>query len=110
MFIKLHISLLCVNLAAPKKLPEQERDYIFVNVLVLKFTNENVCILFIYILQNEPAGRILELCILHLAMSEITVLGTRHPIVINEVISSLPFLFQFAYLNFAGLLYQFTFI
>lgn len=35
--------------------------------------------------QNEPAGRILELCILHLAMSEIAVLGTRHQIVINEV-------------------------
>lgn len=41
----------------------------------------------IYIIdtQNEPAGRILELCILHLAMSEISVLGTRHQIVINEV-------------------------
>ncbi|KAH7532251.1 uncharacterized protein LOC107409752 [Ziziphus jujuba] len=36
--------------------------------------------------KNEPAGRILELCILHLAMSEITVLGTRHQIVINEAI------------------------
>lgn len=36
--------------------------------------------------KNEPAGRILELCILHLAMSEITVLGTRHPIVINEAV------------------------
>lgn len=35
-----------------------------------------------------PAGRILELSILHLAMSEITVLGTRHQIVINEVFSS----------------------
>ncbi|XP_056165447.1 uncharacterized protein LOC115689856 isoform X1 [Syzygium oleosum] len=33
-----------------------------------------------------PAGRILELCILHLAMSEITVLGTRHQIVINEAV------------------------
>lgn len=38
--------------------------------------------------QNVPAGRILELSILHLAMSEITVLGTRHQIVINEVFSS----------------------
>ncbi|KAF8403992.1 hypothetical protein HHK36_012102 [Tetracentron sinense] len=37
--------------------------------------------------KNEPAGRILELCILHMAMSEITVLGTRHQIVINEVSS-----------------------
>ncbi|XP_055818538.1 uncharacterized protein LOC129887453 isoform X3 [Solanum dulcamara] len=34
--------------------------------------------------KNEPAGRILELSILHLAMSEISVLGTRHQIVINE--------------------------
>ncbi|CAN6693601.1 unnamed protein product [Malus baccata var. baccata] len=36
--------------------------------------------------KDEPAGRILELCILHLAMSEITVLETRHPIVINEAV------------------------
>ncbi|WJZ88406.1 hypothetical protein VitviT2T_007707 [Vitis vinifera] len=36
--------------------------------------------------KNEPAGRILELCILHLAMSEIAVLGTRHQIVINEAV------------------------
>jgi len=35
--------------------------------------------------QNEPAGKILELCILHLAMSEMAVLETRHQIVINEV-------------------------
>ncbi|XAR59916.1 hypothetical protein NMG60_11033093 [Bertholletia excelsa] len=36
--------------------------------------------------KNGPAGRILELSILHLAMSEITVLGTRHQIVINEAV------------------------
>ncbi|KAL3529817.1 hypothetical protein ACH5RR_009139 [Cinchona calisaya] len=36
--------------------------------------------------KNEPAGRILELSILHLAMSEISVLGTRHQIVINEAV------------------------
>ncbi|KAL8246375.1 hypothetical protein R6Q59_007591 [Mikania micrantha] len=36
--------------------------------------------------KNEPAGRILELSILHLAMSEIDVLGTRHQIVINEAV------------------------
>ncbi|EOY31648.1 Antitermination NusB domain-containing protein isoform 2 [Theobroma cacao] len=36
--------------------------------------------------KNEPAGRILELSILHLAMSEMTVLGTRHQIVINEAV------------------------
>ncbi|CAA2980779.1 nusB antitermination factor [Olea europaea subsp. europaea] len=36
--------------------------------------------------KDEPAGRILELSILHLAMSEITVLGTRHQIVINEAV------------------------
>ncbi|GFZ20819.1 antitermination NusB domain-containing protein [Actinidia rufa] len=35
---------------------------------------------------NEPAGRILEFCILHLAMSEIIVLGTTHQIVINEAV------------------------
>lgn len=43
-----------------------------------------VCILF-DAFQNEPAGKILELSILHLAMSEMTVLETRHQIVINEV-------------------------
>lgn len=36
--------------------------------------------------KDEPGSRILELCILHLAMSEITVLGTRHQIVINEAV------------------------
>ncbi|XP_027072156.1 uncharacterized protein [Coffea arabica] len=36
--------------------------------------------------KNEPAARILELSILHLAMSEIAVLGTRHQIVINEAV------------------------
>lgn len=36
--------------------------------------------------KKEPAGRILELSILHLAMSEIAVLGTRHQIVINEAV------------------------
>ncbi|KAM7523011.1 hypothetical protein LguiA_012913 [Lonicera macranthoides] len=36
--------------------------------------------------KNGPAGKILELSILHLAMSEIAVLGTRHQIVINEAV------------------------
>ncbi|KZV38758.1 Antitermination NusB domain-containing protein isoform 1 [Dorcoceras hygrometricum] len=36
--------------------------------------------------KNEPAGRILELSILHLAMSEISCLGTKHQIVINEAV------------------------
>ncbi|KAM0943563.1 putative NusB antitermination factor, NusB-like superfamily [Dioscorea sansibarensis] len=36
--------------------------------------------------KDEPAGRILELCILHIAMAEITVIGTRHQIVINEAV------------------------
>ncbi|KAL8546724.1 hypothetical protein ACS0TY_006447 [Phlomoides rotata] len=36
--------------------------------------------------KSEPAGRILEFSLLHLAMSEIAVLGTRHQIVINEVV------------------------
>ncbi|KAH0941954.1 hypothetical protein HID58_001591 [Brassica napus] len=40
--------------------------------------------------KSAPAGRILEFSILHLAMSEMAVLETRHPIVINEV--SLNFL------------------
>ncbi|VFQ60014.1 unnamed protein product [Cuscuta campestris] len=36
--------------------------------------------------KSKPGGRILEFSILHLAMSEITVLGTRHQIVINEAV------------------------
>ncbi|KAG8387395.1 hypothetical protein BUALT_Bualt02G0016800 [Buddleja alternifolia] len=36
--------------------------------------------------KNEAAGRILEFSVLHLAMSEIAVLGTRHQIVINEAV------------------------
>ncbi|KAK7362467.1 hypothetical protein VNO77_04581 [Canavalia gladiata] len=36
--------------------------------------------------KNEPAGKILELSILHLAMAEMAVLGTRHQIVINEAV------------------------
>ncbi|KAK2641557.1 hypothetical protein Ddye_023320 [Dipteronia dyeriana] len=36
--------------------------------------------------RDQPSGRILELSILHLAMSDITVLGTRHQIVINEAV------------------------
>lgn len=44
-----------------------------------------VCILFVDAFQEEPAGKILELSILHLAMSEIAMLDTRHQIVINEV-------------------------
>ncbi|KAF6134245.1 hypothetical protein GIB67_010044 [Kingdonia uniflora] len=36
--------------------------------------------------KKEPASRILELCILHLAMAEMTVLGTRHQIAINEAV------------------------
>lgn len=34
----------------------------------------------------EPAGRLLEFSILHLAMAEISVLGTNHKIVINEAV------------------------
>lgn len=47
---------------------------------------------FVDALQSEPAGKILELSILHLAMSEIAMLDTRHQIVINEV--SLNFILQ----------------
>ncbi|KAG4917558.1 hypothetical protein JHK82_055031 [Glycine max] len=36
--------------------------------------------------KNEPAAKILELSILHLAMSEMEVLETRHQIVINEAV------------------------
>lgn len=36
--------------------------------------------------KDESAGRILELCIMHIAMAEIVVLGTRYQVVINEAI------------------------
>ncbi|XP_038987938.1 uncharacterized protein LOC120112482 isoform X3 [Phoenix dactylifera] len=39
-----------------------------------------------FLMQDQPAARILELCILHLAMAEVTVIGTRHQIVINEAV------------------------
>ncbi|KAH7675220.1 NusB antitermination factor protein [Dioscorea alata] len=51
--------------------------------------NQHVLVIDKIIPQNwkdEPAGRILELCILHIAMAEITVIGTRHQIVINEAV------------------------
>lgn len=53
----------------------------------------SILLLWIDVLQDQPAGRILELSILHLAMSEITVVGTRHQIVINEARLTLHFLF-----------------
>ncbi|KAF3340730.1 N utilization substance protein B [Carex littledalei] len=37
-------------------------------------------------LQNEAASRIIELCILHIAMAEITSMKTKHQIVINEAV------------------------
>lgn len=43
-----------------------------------------------FFIQSEPAGKILEFCILHLAMSEISVLGTRYQIVTNEVFPRSP--------------------
>ncbi|PKA50918.1 hypothetical protein AXF42_Ash007573 [Apostasia shenzhenica] len=36
--------------------------------------------------KEEPTARILELCILHLAMAEITTIGTKHQIIINEAV------------------------
>ncbi|KAK9128447.1 hypothetical protein Syun_017244 [Stephania yunnanensis] len=36
--------------------------------------------------KDEPVGKILELCILHLAMAEIAMLRTRYQIVINEAV------------------------
>jgi len=43
------------------------------------FTQVNFCG------QDEPVARILELCILHIAMAEMTSKGTPHKVVINEV-------------------------
>ncbi|XP_010908008.1 uncharacterized protein [Elaeis guineensis] len=51
--------------------------------------NQHVLVIDKIIPQNwkdQPAARILELCILHLAMAEITAIGTRHQIVINEAV------------------------
>ncbi|KAJ3674773.1 hypothetical protein LUZ60_005389 [Juncus effusus] len=36
--------------------------------------------------KNEPASRIIELCILHISMAEIASQGTKHQIVINEAV------------------------
>jgi hypothetical protein len=36
--------------------------------------------------QDEPVARILELCILHIAMAEMASKGTPHKVVINEVL------------------------
>eukprot|EP01018_Ginkgo_biloba_P035325 Gb_23197 [translate_table: standard] len=36
--------------------------------------------------KDESSGRILELCLLHMAMAEIVFLGTRYQVVINEAI------------------------
>jgi len=36
--------------------------------------------------KDESAGRILELCLMHIAMAEIVVLGTQYQVVINEAI------------------------
>ncbi|KAJ8630764.1 hypothetical protein MRB53_024087 [Persea americana] len=44
--------------------------------------NEDAALLLLW--KNEPASRISEPCLLHLAMSEITAVGTRYQIVINE--------------------------
>ncbi|CAL9080192.1 unnamed protein product [Musa textilis] len=58
-------------------------------VAVVDRWNDHVRLIAKVIPQNwkdEPAARILELCILHLAMAEITSIGTRHQIVINEAV------------------------
>ncbi|KAL3654867.1 hypothetical protein CASFOL_000653 [Castilleja foliolosa] len=49
-------------------------------------TEMTVFIIAGYIGMNQPAGRILEFSVLHLAMSEISALGTSHKIVINEAV------------------------
>jgi len=36
--------------------------------------------------KDEPVARILELCILHIAMAEMTSKGTPHKVVINEAV------------------------
>ncbi|THU45044.1 hypothetical protein C4D60_Mb02t13730 [Musa balbisiana] len=62
-------------------------------VAVVDRWNDHVRLIANVIPQNwkdEPAARILELCILHLAMAEITSIGTRHQIVINEASFPIP--------------------
>ncbi|XP_020699770.1 uncharacterized protein LOC110112037 isoform X2 [Dendrobium catenatum] len=56
---------------------------------VVKQWNEHVLVIDKIIPQNwkdESTARILELSILHLAMAEITEIGTKHQIVINEAV------------------------
>lgn len=53
--------------------------------MIIKWLSDSLFLTCIILVQKVPAGRILEFSILHLAMSEITVVGTRHQIAINEV-------------------------
>ncbi|KAJ4724004.1 N utilization substance B [Melia azedarach] len=79
-------------LSAPPKLVYSKLLLRFTRKLLVAVVDKwdnHVCIIDKVIPPNwkdQPAGRILELSILHLAMSEITVLGTRHQIVINEAV------------------------
>ncbi|KAJ4724005.1 N utilization substance B [Melia azedarach] len=77
-------------LSAPPKLVYSKLLLRFTRKLLVAVVDKwdnHVCIIDKVIPPNwKPAGRILELSILHLAMSEITVLGTRHQIVINEAV------------------------
>ncbi|KAG2409296.1 uncharacterized protein HKW66_Vig0041180 [Vigna angularis] len=73
------IARFCILVLFTRKLLVAVRDTWDNHVLVInKIVPENW--------KNEPAGKILELCILHLAMSEMAVLETRHQIVINEAV------------------------
>ncbi|KAF3329375.1 N utilization substance protein B [Carex littledalei] len=81
-------------LSAPVKLVYSNFTSMF-----LSFWAYMKCTLYIYLLinygayaahslslQNEAASRIVELCILHIAMAEITSMKTKHQIVINEAV------------------------
>ena len=48
-------------------------------------------------------ARILELCILHIAMAEMTSKGTPHKVVINEVLIFLHITFFSSYFDFTRL-------
>jgi hypothetical protein len=61
-------------------------SHILNSCLLASYINITLLIRRIFGWQDEPVARIIELCILHIAMAEMTSRGTPHKVAINEVI------------------------
>ena len=59
---------------------------ILLSCLLLSYINITLLMRWPFRWQDEPVARILELCILHIAMAEMQSKGTPHKVAINEVI------------------------